>query len=66
MTLHDKEKYVVHYRTLHLYLSLGLWVKQVHRVLEFEQVCWMKEYILMNTKYRKEGKSEFEKGFYSS
>ena len=53
LTLHDKEKYVVHYRTLQLYLSLGLKVKQVHRVLEFEQECWMKDYILMNTEYRK-------------
>ena len=54
--LHDKEKYVVHYRTLK--------VKQVHQVLEFEKECWMKNYILINTKYRKNGKSEFEKGFY--
>ena len=33
----DKEKYVFHYENLQLYLRLGLKLKKVHHVLEFNQ-----------------------------
>ena len=33
--LMDKEEYVLHYWNLRLYLDLGLKIKKVHRVLEF-------------------------------
>ena len=36
-TLSDKKNYVSHYRNLKLYLSLGLKLKKVHHVLEFDQ-----------------------------
>ena len=64
LTLGDKNNYVVHYRNLQFYLKQGMKLKRVHRVLEFEQECWMEPYIRMNTEFRKNAKSDFEKNFY--
>ena len=64
LTLEDKEKYVVHYKNLQFYLSQGMRLKKVHRVLEFDQEPWMEPYIRMNTEFRKQAKSDFETNFY--
>ena len=40
-TLFDKEKYVVHYKLLKLYVDLGLIVKKLYRVLQFRQEQWL-------------------------
>lgn len=63
-TLYDKEKYVVHYRALQLYLRLGVQLVKVHRVLAFEQRAWLKEYIDFNTGLRAAATNDFDKSFY--
>ena len=64
LTLKDKKNYVVYYRNLQLYLSLGMRLKKVHIVIAFDQKDWMEPYIRLNTKLRKKATSDFEKNFF--
>ena len=59
--LKGKKEYVLHYRNLQLYLDLGLKIKKVHRVLEFGQSSWLKQF---NTEKRKHARNPFEKNFF--
>ena len=59
-----KKRYVVHIKTLDQALKHGLKLKKVHRVIKFQQSRWMKAYIMLNTRLRKDAKNEFEKDFF--
>ena len=45
-------------------LNNELMLKEVHRVIQFNQEVWLKPYIDMNSKLRKEAKNEFQKDFF--
>ena len=59
----NKVKYVVHYRNLQYYLSLGIRLIKVHRILKFKQSSWLKEYVVSNTRKRQESTDELNKVF---
>ena len=63
-TLSSKKNYVLHYRNLQLCLSLGLKLKKVYRVLEFDQSPWLAQHINFNTQKRMNAKKAFEKDFF--
>ena len=48
--LGDKVKYVVHYKNLQHYLSLGMKLVKIHKILKFKQSDWLKEYVDFKTK----------------
>ena len=56
-----KNNYVVHYRNLKYYLSEGLILKKVHKILKFKQSAGRKPYIDFNTQKRKEATNEADK-----
>ena len=59
--LRDKKRYVVHINALDKALKHGLKFKKVHPVIEFQQSRWMKAYIMLNTKLRKDAKNELRR-----
>ena len=62
--LYDKKKYVIHIKALHQALKHGLVLEKMHRIIEFKQSAWMKEYIDFNIKLRTAATNDFEKDFY--
>ena len=59
-----REKYVLHYENLKLYLRLGMKLKKVHRVLSFNQAPFLKPFIEACTKMRQNAKSDLAKNFF--
>ena len=51
--LDNKSKYVLHYRNLQLYLSLGMKLTKIHEILEFRQSDLSEKYIHFNRDKRK-------------
>ena len=60
-TCFDRENYVVHIKNLRLYVSLGMKVKKIHRVLKFHQKSFLKPFIQKCTEERKKAITLFEK-----
>ena len=62
--LQPKSQYIIHYRNLKYYMQLGLQLTKIHRVIQFNQSPWLKDYIEFNTTKRKASTSSFEKDFF--
>ena len=59
----NKSICVLHYRNLLFYLSLGMKLTKVHKILKFKQSDWLKRFIDFNTEKRKNPANSFEKDF---
>ena len=54
----------MHMKVLKQALNHGLVLKKLHRVIQFNQKDWLKSYLDVNTKLRKEAKNDFENNFF--
>ena len=57
----DKEKCVIHYESQQRYLRLGLKIKSIYRVLEFNQSQSLKQYVEFITQRRIEAEKNSNK-----
>ena len=55
---------MIHVKALKQALDHGLVLERIHRVIQFKQSAWMKEYIDFNNRLRTVAKNDFEKDFY--
>ena len=62
--LDNKKNYVIHYRNLQLYISPGIKVTKVHKILKVKQSDWLKKFVNFNTEKRKNAINSFEKNFF--
>ena len=63
-TVEDKDFYILHYRNLQLYVSLGLRVKKIHAGIIFKQGPIMKSYVDFNSEKRAQAVNKFDTDFY--
>ena len=63
-SLGNKTNYVLYYKRLQLYLSLGMKLTKIHKALKFKQSDWFKKYIGFNTEKRTNAANSFEKDFF--
>ena len=52
------------FKNLQLYLSLGMKLTKIHRILKFKQSDMMKNYTDFNTRKRMNAANDFEKDFF--
>ena len=57
----DKVNHIDHYKNLQCYLSLGMKLVKIHRMLKFKESNWLKSYVDFNIEKRKESPDEFSK-----
>ena len=60
-SLTDKKRYVIHEMNLKQAVDAGLILTKIHRVIQFDQKPWMKDFIDFNINKRKESKMNLRK-----
>ena len=69
LTMYDKANYILHHRTLILYVQLGLVITKIHRVLKFKQAHFLRDFFIYNNALRRDAirnKNHFRKALFKS
>ncbi|XP_064465540.1 uncharacterized protein LOC135377190 [Ornithodoros turicata] len=66
LTCYDKERYVVHYALLALYVRLGMKIKRVHSILSFRQDDFLRTFVQRNVALRNAASTKFERLLYKT
>lgn len=59
-TFHERKNYIIHFKNLKLYLSLGMILTKIHRAVEFKQKNFIAPFIEKCTIERQKANSKFE------
>lgn len=59
-TFCDRKKYIIHFKNLKLYLTLGMKLKKIHRVVQFKQKNFITPFINKCTAERQKAVTKFE------
>ena len=63
-TFNDKNNYIVHIKNLRFYLEQGMELVSIERAVQFSQKAWLKDWIDLNTNFRKKASNDFEKDYF--
>lgn len=63
-TFEEKKEYVLHFRTLKLYVELGIQVKKIYKGVKFTQSPIIKSYIDFNSEKRALSTNSFDSNYY--
>ena len=63
-TFEDRDNYILHYRNLQLYISLGMVVTRIYAGIIFDQAPVIKQYIDFNLEQRAKAVNKFDVDFY--
>ena len=63
-TFEDRDNYILHYRNLQLYISLGMVVTRIYAGIIFDQAPVIKKYIDFNLEQRAKAVNKFDVDFY--
>ena len=62
-TFKDRDNYILHYRNLQLYVSLGMVVTRIYAGIIFDQAPVIKQYIDFNLEQRAKAVNKFDVDF---
>ena len=62
--LGNKIEYIIPYKNLKYYLSLGVKLIKIHKILSFKQGNWLKKYVDFNTEKRQKSPDQLSKDLY--